>query len=240
MRCAAILTAAGSGTRLGHELPKALVPLAGEPLVRHAARALAASTVVDAVVVTAPAGHLDEFIALFPGGIVPGTQVPVTVVTGGTTRQASVAAGLATEDVSRCDLVLVHDAARALAGPDLVRRVVAALVGDRRAVVPALPVTDTIKQVSIQPDGAELVVHTPPRAALRAVQTPQGFARELLQRAHRAGAGHAHDEARAVSDDAGLVEQLGEEVYLIPGEAAAMKITTAADLEDAERLLSRP
>ena len=92
MRCAAILTAAGSGTRLGHRLPKALVPLGGEPLVAHAARALAASAVVDAVVVTAPAGQLTQFNALFADGVVPGTRVPVTVVAGGATRQASVAA----------------------------------------------------------------------------------------------------------------------------------------------------
>jgi len=238
VRCVAILTAAGSGTRLGHQLPKALVPLGGEPLVAHAARALATSAVVDSVVVTAPAGHLAQFDALFDGGVVPGTGVPVTVVAGGATRQASVAAGLAA--AGPCDLVLVHDAARALAGSDLVRRVVAALRDGRGAVVPALPVADTIKQVAVQDDGAELVVHTPPRAVLRAVQTPQGFTYELLHRAHRAGAAHADDETRAVSDDAGLVEQLGEDVYLIPGEAAALKITTAADLVTAERLLSRP
>src|SRR5690606_39300509 len=80
---------------------------------------------------------------------------------------------------------------------------------------------------------------SPDRATLRAVQTPQGFVRELLERAHRAGADRADDEARAVSDDAGLVELLGEEVHLVRGEPAALKITTAADLDLAERLLSR-
>ncbi|WP_324650407.1 2-C-methyl-D-erythritol 4-phosphate cytidylyltransferase [Georgenia sp. H159] len=241
MHCAAVLTAAGSGTRLGHDLPKALVPLGGTPLVVHAARALADSRVVDAVVVTAPAAQLRQLTDLFPGGTVPGSTVPAFVVAGGPTRQASVAAGLAAVDqvAGDCDLVLVHDAARALAGPELVRRVVAALDSGRRAVVPCVPVTDTVKRVRSLPDGGELVVETPDRSTLRAVQTPQGFSRELLQRAHRAGADRADDETRAVSDDAGLVEALGAEVYVVPGEPAALKITTSADLDLAERLLSR-
>ncbi|WP_454085622.1 2-C-methyl-D-erythritol 4-phosphate cytidylyltransferase [Georgenia sp. Marseille-Q6866] len=241
MHCAAVLTAAGSGTRLGHTLPKALVPLAGTPLLVHAARGLAASGVVDAVVVTAPDGHLDEVASLFPGGRVPGSEVPVRVVVGGATRQASVAAGLAAlDDVApACEAVLVHDAARCLAGPELVRRIVAALEVGHGAVVPGVPVTDTVKRVVDLPGGGARVVETPERSTLRAVQTPQGFSRELLERAHRLGAERADDETRAVSDDAGLVEALGEEVLLVPGEAAALKITTPADLELAERLLSR-
>ena len=241
MRCAAVLTAAGSGTRLGHALPKALVPLAGTPLVVHAARGLAASGVVDGVVVTCPDGHRDQVRDLFPGGRVPGSDVPVEVVTGGPTRQASVAAGLAAlDDVAPgADLVLVHDAARCLAGPALVRRVVAALEAGSRAVVPGVPVTDTVKRVVALPGGGEAVVETPDRAALRAVQTPQGFTRDLLERAHRAAADRAGSERTAVSDDAGLVELLGEQVHLVPGEDAALKITTPADLDRAERLLGR-
>ncbi len=239
MRCGAVLTAAGSGTRLGHDLPKAAVPLAGTPLVVHAARALAESGVVDVVVVTAPAGHLDDFQALFPGGTVPGGQVPVRVVVGGVTRQASVAAGLAALPAEHA-LVLVHDAARALAGPGLTRRVVAALAAGHGAVVPGVPVTDTVKRVEPAAGGGEVVVETAERAVLRAVQTPQGFRRELLERAHRAAADRADDEARAVSDDAGLVELLGEQVHLVAGEPRALKITTPTDLALAELLLSRP
>ncbi|HLV04170.1 2-C-methyl-D-erythritol 4-phosphate cytidylyltransferase [uncultured Georgenia sp.] len=239
MRCGAVLTAAGSGTRLGHDLPKALVPLSGTPLVVHAARGLAESGVVDAVVVTAPAEHLDAFGELFPGGTVPGGSVPVRVVAGGLTRQASVAAGLSALP-DDCTLVLVHDAARALAGAELTRRVVAALAAGRSAVVPGVPVTDTVKRVAPTDDGGEVVVETPDRSALRGIQTPQGFRRELLERAHRAAADRAHDEARAVSDDAGLVELLGERVHLVPGETRALKVTTPADLAVAELLLSRP
>ena len=238
MLCGAVLTAAGSGTRLGHDRPKALVPLAGRSLVERAAAALADSGVVQGIVVTAPASHLEQFTDLFRAGTVAG--VPVRVVPGGPTRQASVAAGLAAlDDVAPgCRAVLVHDAARCLAGPDLVRRLGTALAQGRRAVVPALPVTDTIKEAVISADG-ERVGATPDRSVLRAVQTPQGFDRELLERAHRAARARANDEARAVSDDAGLVELLGEEVHLVIGDARALKITTAQDLAYAQWLLSR-
>ncbi|MEE6281493.1 2-C-methyl-D-erythritol 4-phosphate cytidylyltransferase [Georgenia sunbinii] len=245
MGCTAVLTAAGSGSRLGRPVPKALVPLAGTALVVHAARALAAAGVVDRIVVTAPAGHVDDVAALFPGGSVgPASDgarpVPVVVVAGGTTRQASVAAALATLPLPDGPaVVIVHDAARALAPPALVRRVVDAVLAGAPAVVPGLAVTDTVKQVAATPDGGWLVIGTPERSALRAVQTPQGFDHRLLVRAHAAAADRRDDEARAVSDDAGLVELLGEPVRLVAGEERALKITTAADLMTAERWLSR-
>ena len=107
-----------------------------------------------------------------------------------------------------------------------------------RAVVPALPVTDTVKAVGA-PDaaGAEPVLATVDRAALRAVQTPQGFDRALLEAAHAAGAARAADEARAASDDAGLVEALGEQVWVVPGHDRALKITTPRDLALAHLLV---
>lgn len=237
MPTAAILTAAGSGTRLGLPGPKALVELAGVPLVLHAARRLAASGVVTSVVVTVPPGRAAGFHALLGGPVRPRIGVPVTVVEGGTSRQASVAAGLAalSEDV---DVVLVHDAARALAPPGLVRAVECAVRAGHRAVVPGLPVADTIKQVGDEtPDGARPVVATVPRSTVRAVQTPQGFDRALLDAAHAAGRDRAADEATAATDDASLVEALGEQVWVVPGEEAAMKITTTRDLAVAELLV---
>jgi 2-C-methyl-D-erythritol 4-phosphate cytidylyltransferase len=232
---AVVLTAAGSGTRLGRPGPKALVELAGVPLVLHAARRVAASGVVASIVVTAPPGRAAELRALLADPVLGGSGVPVTVVEGAASRQASVAAGLAVlpPDV---DVVLVHDAARALASADLVRAVERAVRSGHRAVVPGLPVTDTIKQVGATVDGAAPVVATVARATVRAVQTPQGFDRALLDAAHAAGAHRAGDEATAATDDGALVEALGEQVWVVPGEESAMKITTARDLAVAELL----
>jgi 2-C-methyl-D-erythritol 4-phosphate cytidylyltransferase len=245
----AVLTAAGSGTRLGLDLPKALVELDGLPLVVHAARRLCASGAVDAIVVTAPSGLREHVATVLRDD--PAVDRPVRVVEGAGTRQASVAAGLraglvegpdeepvpemVSEPVSEpFDVVLVHDAARPLAPPALVRRVVEAVRAGHAAVVPGLPVTDTIKRVAParaeDPSHAEPVAETVDRAALRAVQTPQGFDRSLLVRAHESAAHRADDERSAATDDAGLVEALGLPVHVVPGDPAAAKITTAHDL----------
>lgn len=244
MSIAAILTAAGTGSRLGADRPKALALLVGEPLVVHAARRLAQSGVIDRIVVTAPASHHAQVVEAL--GDADGIDVPVTVVVGGESRQASVAAGLAAlpPDVR---IVLVHDAARALASSDLARRVVAAVLDGHGAVVPGLPVVDTVKQLAADPEplgdrpasAAERVVATVDRTLLRAVQTPQGFARELLDRAHHAGAERAAADYTAATDDAALVEALGEPVWVVPGEDDALKITTARDLAIAELLAVR-
>lgn len=272
----AVLTAAGSGTRLGAAGPKALVQVAGESLVRRAVRCLLSSGVVDHVVVTAPAEYLGRFEAevgadveaqaagpgargpagapgapeepAAPGS--PGACVGIEVVPGSpSSRQASVALGLTAALAARPDavVVLVHDAARALTPPGVVRRVVAAVRAGHDAVVPALPVTDTVKEVSLAgrtgPGGApaagvpvEEVVGTPDRARLRAVQTPQGFATATLVAAHRLGADRAADETRAASDDAGLVEAAGGTVVVVEGDPLAMKVTAPLDLALAEAL----
>lgn len=218
MRVAAILTAAGSGSRLGRTQPKALVDLDGEPLVLHAARGLTASGVVDHLVVTVPAGATEAFgDALAPLG------ADVTLVEGGSTRQASVAAGMRSlpPDV---DVVLVHDAARSLTPPEVVRRVVDALAQGHRCVVPVLPLTDSVVRLD---DGG---VHPVDRAALRAVQTPQGFERALLEQAHAAASERAADESTAATDDASLCALLGADVVLVDGHPDAMKITGPRDL----------
>jgi 2-C-methyl-D-erythritol 4-phosphate cytidylyltransferase len=124
------------------------------------------------------------------------------------------------------DLVLVHDAARALVPVEVVEAVVAALRGGARAVVPVLPVADTVKQV----DEADRVVRTVPREHLRAAQTPQGFVRSVLQAAHEGAAG-------AMTDDAGLVEAAGVVVETVPGSPLAFKVTTPFDLRVAEAVL---
>jgi 2-C-methyl-D-erythritol 4-phosphate cytidylyltransferase len=147
------------------------------------------------------------------------------VVAGGADRTDSVRLALAaalgeSPDVS---IVLVHDAARAFTPPELIRAVTAAVAAGAPAVVPTLPVADTVKRV----DANEIVTETVSRADLRAVQTPQGFALDVLQRSY-AAADAAH------TDDAGLAERIGVPVSTVPGHPAAMKITTPFDLAVAE------
>ncbi len=150
--------------------------------------------------------------------------VPVTVVVGGAERGDSVAAGLRALS-GAVELVLVHDAARCLTPVEVFDRVVAAVRSGAVAVVPGAVVVDTVKQV----DADGYVVATPDRASLRAVQTPQGFRRDVLERAHALSS--------IATDDAGLVERLGERVLVVEGDARSLKITTPADLDAAERLL---
>ena len=245
----AVLTAAGSGSRLGAGVPKALVPVSGVSLLRRAAAGLIASGGVSHVVVTAPAEEVDRFRAELEGlpdgsaGTVAGRRGGIEVVAGSPrSRQASVALGLAAAlaAVPQADVVIVHDAARALTPPEVTQRVVAAVLAGHEAVVPALPVTDTVKEVEARPAGEpEPVVGTPRRDRLRAVQTPQGFSTPVLVAAHRAGAERAGDEALAASDDAGLVEACGGSVVVVAGDERAMKVTTPMDLALAELLLER-
>lgn len=236
MPTAAVITAAGSGSRLGENLPKALVPVRGTPLVVHAARGAVAAGITE-IVVSAPQGFADEIrTALAADPALAGAKI--AVVDGGPSRQASVAAALAAVGPA-ADVVLVHDAARAFAPPAIFARVEAAVRGGRRAVVPGLPVTDTIKEVGTAgDDGAEPVAGTPDRSRLRAVQTPQGFDRDVLATAHAAGAARAVDEATAATDDAALVEALGEPVWVVPGDPLALKVTTPSDLRLLDVLLA--
>ncbi|SKL54729.1 Putative 2-C-methyl-D-erythritol 4-phosphate cytidylyltransferase [Mycobacteroides abscessus subsp. bolletii] len=179
---------------------------------------LLSSGAVDEVVVVVGAEQLKKAAALLGPA--------ATLVPGGAERTDSVRAGLAA--VNAADWILVHDAARPLTPPDMIARIVAELKGGRRAVIPAIAVADTIKSVNAAGD----VSGTPDRAGLRAVQTPQGFAADLLRRAYAA----AGDVA---TDDAALVEQMGESVHVVDGDRLAFKITTALDMTLAEAILSR-
>ena len=220
---AALVPAAGRGERLGPGEPKALRLLGGEPLLHHAVRTLLG--VVDLVVVAAPA---DDVVTVRAGlAQLSGLGGAVLVVHGGATRQESVALALRAVPPS-VDVVLVHDAARPLTPGSLVTAVVEAVRSGAPAVVPGLPVADTIKRV----DDEGHVLATVDRSALRAIQTPQGFSRDLLERAHAAAGGDLH------TDDAGLVERLGERVTVIPGAEDAFKVTRPFDLAVAETLLA--
>lgn len=216
----AVVPAAGSGERLGAGIPKAFCEVDGRTLLDRAVGCLLESGVVDHVVVAVPPARVDEAKRAL------GERA--TVVAGGADRTASVSlalAGLAGEP----DFVLVHDAARALTPPALIVRVVEALRAGHNAVVPALPLHDTIKAV----DANGVVLGTPERAGLRAVQTPQGFARDLLLRAYqRAGTAD-------FTDDASLVEHVGGQVQVVDGDPLAFKITTQLDLLLAEAIVRR-
>lgn len=262
-----VVTAAGSGTRLGSNQPKALVPVAEVPMVVRAVASMFTHPQVVAVVVTAPAEHLPQFDELF-------TNDPrVRVVHGGRERQDSVSAGLLALEHFARELnqpmgpespVLIHDAARPLTPLAVVNAVVDNLRVGFPAVIPALPITDTIKvvpessaasesvqtspcaqamepQTLVAGEPVEPVVGAVDRAVLRGVQTPQGFHWGIIQRAHGLpGAGeHTQPPPLAVTDDAALVESLGEPVYLCAGSELSMKVTTAFDLEVINFLAAR-
>lgn len=214
----ALVPAAGRGVRLGADRPKAFVEIAGTAMLTRAVDGLLACPAIDRVIVLAPPDLLDRARALVPDS--------VTVLAGGAERSDSVRAGLAAAGDARH--VLVHDAARALVPVEVIDRVIGALRTGAEAVVPVVPVTDTVK--TVDDDGR--VTGTPDRAWLRAVQTPQGFSADLLRRAH-AGAADA-------TDDAGLVERLGAAVQTVAGHARAFKITGPTDLILAEALLTAP
>lgn len=186
-------------------------------MLQRAVAGLLASGVIDEVVVVVGADRLNEAAALVGSS--------AKIVVGGAERTDSVRAGLAA--VSDAQWVLVHDAARPLTPPDMIVRVVEALRNGQRAVIPVIPVVDTVKVV----DG-DGVTSTPDRSGLRAVQTPQGFSAELLRDAYA----RATD---AATDDAALIERLGERVGVVDGDRLAFKITTALDLMLAEAILER-
>ena len=180
------------------------------------------------VVVVAPADLVDVTTAM----LAPLRQAHrslLTVVAGGAERTDSVRAGLAALDPS-CDIVLVHDAARCLTPAAVFERVSSAVAAGAVGAVPGLPVVDTVKTV----DARGVITDTPDRSMLRAVQTPQGFAAEVLRAAYGSGVG----AGALATDDASLVELGGHDVVVVDGDPLAFKITTPEDLERAECVLS--
>ena len=225
---AVIVVAAGSGTRLGHSEPKAFVELAGETLLGRSLAGVFALNEPAHVVVVAPASHLDRAREI--GGSVAGAaSAYLTVVVGGATRQASVAAGLAAlsdTGTAAIDVVLVHDSARCLTPVTQLESVIAQVRATGAGVIPGLAVSDTIKRTD-----AGLAVETVDRSQLSAVQTPQGFPFDELVAAY-AGA------AEEYTDDAALFTAAGHSVHVIDGDPLAFKVTTGWDLRRAESVLA--
>ena len=210
----AIVVAGGVGSRFGDAVPKQFLDLGGLRLIDWSI--VSAAAACDGVVAVLPATHLD--ITMVPG---------IVVVAGGASRSESVRAGLAAVPAG-AGIVVVHDAARPLATPELFGRVVAAVRAGADGAVPGVAVPDTIKRVD-PTDGR--VVETLDRPSLRAVQTPQAFSAAALRAAH-AGGGDA-------TDDAALVEAAGGRVVVVEGDPANLKVTGPDDLERAEALLTR-
>ncbi len=211
-RVAAIIPAAGSGVRFGSDTPKAFIELDGISLLTRSA--LAMSVVADVIVVSAPADllqHASDSLASI--------DCEVHVVAGGSSRQDSVANALAilSDDIQ---IVLIHDAARPLVPTRVSQDIVTALHSGAQAVIPVLPVVDTIKRV----DELGMVIETIDRATLRRVQTPQGFTRQALAAAYS-------DPTHIATDDAGLMETLGIPVLTVLGDERSLKITTPDDFE---------
>ena len=228
------MAAAGIGRRLGAQGPKALVRVAGRPLLLHAVEAMEANRCVTAVVVVAHPDALGATAKLLAD---EGFAKVVAVVAGGPTRQASVAAGLAAMPPGPTFLA-VHDAARPLPGPGSVDRLLELLhaarpgaADDPAGVVPGVPVVDTVRRV----DGDQRSRGIVDRDQLRAVQTPQLFVREALEAAHR----RARLDGVEASDEAALVELAGHPVQVVPGSYENLKVTTAFDLLVAEALLNQ-
>lgn len=215
------MVAAGEGRRLGGELRKQYLPLAGKPLLLRALMPFLDHPAVAQVVVVIPAGDLTD-----PPGWLAATGVGLAA--GGAERGDSVRAGLAALS-PQIETVLVHDGARPMVTPELIGRVIEG--ARRRATVPALPLAETVKQV----DADGKVTSTPERDLLRLVQTPQGFPRRGLERAYR----RALADQLAATDDAALYERYVGPVFTVEGEPGNLKITTPSDLTVAEALAGK-
>jgi 2-C-methyl-D-erythritol 4-phosphate cytidylyltransferase len=211
---AAILVAAGSGERLGAPVPKAFVEVRGRSLLQYALPAFTAHPGIGQVIVVAPATHVDAARA----------STGLDVVAGGVRRQDSVAAGLAAL-APNTEFVLVHDVARPFVPSRVLDAVLDALRAGAVAVVPVVPIADTVRSVAA--DG--MLSGVVDRAGLVAVQTPQGFRSDVLIAAHAAA-------SDAATDDAALVEALGHQVESVPGADEAFKITTPTDLARADSI----
>lgn len=247
-RVIAVIAAAGKGTRLGASVPKAFVPLRGRTLLERSVHAMEAAG-VDEIIVVVAADMAQRTAQLLKTHEVQEQEIAdaakpteIRIIHGAGERADSVWRGLLAcgeEDA----VVLVHDAARALTPPELIRRVVEAIRAGAPAVIPVLPVADTIKRVAPTPGTgaanttpAYTVVETPDRGQLRAVQTPQGFDLATLRAANEAYFA-AEAPGFTATDDASLMEWFGVEVACVPGDPLAFKVTTPLDFTLAQALV---
>lgn len=227
-----MIAAAGSGERLAAGGPKAFVELAGRSLLERSIAAIADSVAISSLIIAVPA----ELVGTAQAALEDGPALPLTVLSGGASRAESVR--LAVEAVD-AELVVVHDAARPLASPELFDAVVARLAAepDADAVIAAAPLHDTVKRSAARNDGAEPgeVAETLAREHLWAAQTPQAFRVSALRAAQQRA--QAEGRLEQATDEAGLIELAGGRVLLEPAPAHNLKVTTAADLRIAAAIL---
>ena len=224
-----VVVAAGQGSRLGGSVPKQFREIAGVPLVLRALRPFLDHPEVAQVVLALPSDQ----VTAPPSWLAAMLGSKLTMVAGGAERRDSVAAGLVALR-PECRFVLVHDGAR----PFVERTTIDAVLAKARegwGAVPAVPLSDTLKETGSDGDPIR-VNRTLPRERLWRAQTPQGFPRAMLERAYTASTG---DGLRA-TDDAMLVERLGERVCVVPDSVRNFKVTTPEDLAFAELMASRP
>jgi len=217
-----VLVAAGTGSRLGGEHPKAFVALGERPLLAESLERLDLSDWIDAIVVAAPADWEEPTILLAEELV---ASKVASVVTGGATRAESVRNALA-EVAAEALVVLVHDAARPLVDDEVIGRVLGGLAEGVDGVVPGLPVSDTVKRVD-----RGVVIETVARDGLVTVQTPQAFIADRLRSAYVG-------DLTGATDCASLVERAGGRIGVVAGDPRLLKVTTPDDLELVERLLA--
>jgi len=226
MIVAAVIAAGGSGTRMNAGIPKQFLEIAGKPILLHTVETIAAIEAVRQVIVALPSEHIAAASALFQNHHLP---AEIKFVAGGSNRQESVHAGVLNVDPD-IDIIMVHDAVRALCGRDLILRVLDVAL-KKGGAVPGIPAVDTIQRVSRE--GRIRV--TPPREELYAIQTPQAFHSEIL----RSALLRAKEEGFLGTDESSVVRWAGHPVYIAQGSSENLKITTPLDLKIAEMLISK-
>ena len=219
MFVSAIIAAAGRGTRLGAGTPKQLLEIGGRTILQRSFAVVESHELINEIVVALPA-----YLASSPPAYLASSRKRVRIVDGGDRRQDSVARAFA-ETSSQADVIVIHDAARPFASPDLFTQVIEAAAKGGAAIT-ALAVHDTVKEAAVAP-GVRVVARTLPRESVYLAQTPQAFTRTVLQEAIRVGT----LSIGAATDEASLAEQAGQPVRIVDGDQTNIKITTEHDLE---------
>lgn len=219
----AVIVAAGSSTRLGQD--KLTLPLGGVPVLARTLRAFESCTMIDEIVVVTREDRLMEFAALRDRYCI---RKLTQVVVGGSTRAGSSLAGVMAAS-KKATVIAIHDGARPLVTPELIERVIRK-AEERQAAAPVLPLKDTVKERS-----GDMLVKTPPRETLAAVQTPQAFRAELI----RAALTEAQEQKIPITDDCSAVEAIGLPVAAVDGDEENIKITTAMDVIIAGEIIRR-